>query len=134
MANTNGAGDDVIGDGSSNGSTFGADLQLINILDANGMISYTGVGTGFGQSFGNITLATDEKIGNDPDSGGLSFDAYNIGNFSGPMKANGYIGIKDGFPAPSTIAGYALLYVDSGDGDLKIKFGDGTVKTISTDT
>ena len=36
--------------------------------------------------------------------------------------------------APATIAGQALLYVDSADGDLKIKFGDGTVKTIVVDT
>jgi len=32
------------------------------------------------------------------------------------------------------LTGFARLYVDSNDGDLKIKFGDGTVKTISTDT
>ena len=33
-----------------------------------------------------------------------------------------------------TVAGSGLIYVDSADGDLKIKFGDGTVKTIATDT
>ena len=30
--------------------------------------------------------------------------------------------------------GLAQLYVDTADGDLKVKFGDGTVKTIVTDT
>jgi hypothetical protein len=40
----------------------------------------------------------------------------------------------DGVSAPSTVPGYAGMYVDSADGDLKIKFGDGTVKTIVTDT
>jgi hypothetical protein len=44
------------------------------------------------------------------------------------------IGLKDGIAAPSTISGVAQLYVDTADGDLKVKFGDGTVKTIVVDT
>jgi hypothetical protein len=40
----------------------------------------------------------------------------------------------DGTTAPSTRAGYATIYVDTADGDLKVKFGDGTVKTIATDS
>lgn len=42
--------------------------------------------------------------------------------------------LKDGVTAPSTFAGQAAIYVDTADGDLKIKFSDGTVKTIVTDT
>ena len=42
--------------------------------------------------------------------------------------------LKDGVSAPSTFSGQAAIYVDSADGDLKIKFSDGTVKTIVTDT
>jgi hypothetical protein len=42
--------------------------------------------------------------------------------------------IEDGITAPSTLAGKARIYVDATGGDLKIKFGDGTVKTIVTDT
>jgi hypothetical protein len=42
--------------------------------------------------------------------------------------------LTDGVTAPATSVGYASIYVDTADGDLKIKFGDGTVKTISTDT
>lgn len=42
--------------------------------------------------------------------------------------------LTDGITAPGTVTGYASIYVDSADGDLKIKFGDGTVKTIVTDT
>jgi len=41
--------------------------------------------------------------------------------------------IKDGVTAPSTVSGFAQIYVDTADGDLKIKFGDGTIKTIVTD-
>lgn len=42
--------------------------------------------------------------------------------------------IKDGITAPSTVSGYATIYVDTSDGDLKVKYGDGTVKTIVVDT
>ena len=44
------------------------------------------------------------------------------------------VSIGDGISAPATEAGFARLYVDSADGDLKVKFGDGTVKTLATDT
>jgi len=59
-------------------------------------------------------------------SGGLGVGtAINVGTF---------YGMVDGVSAPSTTSGYAKIYVDSADGDLKVKFGDGTVKTIATDT
>ena len=47
---------------------------------------------------------------------------------------NGAFGIVDGITAPSTLSGIAFIYVDTADGDLKVKFGDGTIKTIATDT
>ena len=50
-----------------------------------------------------------------------------------PTSAN-TLTLVDGVTTPATITGYATIYIDSVDGDLKIKFGDGTVKTISTDT
>ena len=42
--------------------------------------------------------------------------------------------LTDGLTAPSTASGWALLYVDTADGDLKVKFGDGTVAVIAVDT
>jgi hypothetical protein len=42
--------------------------------------------------------------------------------------------LLDGVTAPATVATHAQIYVDTADGDLKVKFGDGTVKTIATDT
>lgn len=48
--------------------------------------------------------------------------------------ASGALGIADGITAPGTVAGMAQIYVDTADGDLKIKFGDGVVKTIVVDT
>lgn len=47
---------------------------------------------------------------------------------------NGDLALVDGMTAPATKSGYAKIYIDSADGDLKVKFGDGTVKTIATDT
>lgn len=51
----------------------------------------------------------------------------------GRVKGN-YLQAIDGISVPTTEAGVASIFVDSADGDLKIKFGDGTVKTIVTDT
>jgi hypothetical protein len=46
-------------------------------------------------------------------------------------KASGLI---DGISTPTTVSGVAFIFVDSADGDLKIKYGDGTVKLIVVDT
>lgn len=50
------------------------------------------------------------------------------------LQVNGDIALVDGMTAPDTLVGYARIYIDSGDGDLKIKFADGTIKTIVVDT
>ena len=44
------------------------------------------------------------------------------------------VGLKDGVGVPATVTDCASIFVDIADGDLKIKFGDGTVKTITTDS
>ena len=44
------------------------------------------------------------------------------------------IQLTDGVSAPSSTASIAKMYVDTSDGDLKVVFADGTVKTIVTDT
>lgn len=46
---------------------------------------------------------------------------------------NGELIIKDGITAPSAESGFMKFYVDAADGDLKVVFGDGTVKTLTTD-
>lgn len=47
---------------------------------------------------------------------------------------SGYLVIGDNITAPTATAGSAKIYVDVADGDLKIIFGDGTIKTIVVDT
>lgn len=44
------------------------------------------------------------------------------------------LALEDGITAPSALSGFAQLYVDTADGDLKVIFSDGTVKTIVVDT
>jgi hypothetical protein len=57
-----------------------------------------------------------------------------IGMSGSLLSVGGGIALRDGMSAPATLAGFAILFVDDSDGDLKIKFGDGTVKLIVTDT
>lgn len=45
-----------------------------------------------------------------------------------------FVKLTDGIAEPTVDPGYASLFVDVTSGDLKIKFGDGTTKTIVTDT
>lgn len=44
------------------------------------------------------------------------------------------ISLKDGVTAPTAVTGKAFIYIDTADGDLKVRFGDGTTKTLATDT
>lgn len=47
---------------------------------------------------------------------------------------NSSLYLLDGISAPDTASGWAIIYVDGSDGDLKVKFGDGTVAVIAADT
>ena len=44
------------------------------------------------------------------------------------------LSLTDGITAPAAISGQALIYVDTADGDLKVRFADNTTKTIAVDT
>lgn len=43
-----------------------------------------------------------------------------------------FFAVSDAITAPSTQAGKALIYVDSADSDLKVKYGSGTVKSLTS--
>jgi hypothetical protein len=47
---------------------------------------------------------------------------------------DGALWIKDGVTAPVAAVGFAQIYVDTADGDLKVRFGDGTTTVIAADT
>ncbi|MFA6063891.1 MAG: hypothetical protein WC736_14990 [Gallionella sp.] len=47
---------------------------------------------------------------------------------------DGGMAIVDGITAPAAQSGWAKIYVDTADGDLKVIFGDSTIKTIVVDT
>jgi hypothetical protein len=68
---------------------------------------------------------------------------YDIGAFGATRPRNGYFSdsvvapkfaVTDGVTAPGATVGLAKIYVDTADGDLKVIFGDGTIKTLATDT
>jgi len=77
------------------------------------------------------------------DDGSLEFtNQLNNGAFTvgfivqpdGDTRLTGNLGIADGAAAaPATEAGKAVIYVDGADGDLKVKFGDGTTRVLAAD-
>jgi hypothetical protein len=103
-------------------------LKAINVIGN----TFTDVTT----ASGNVTLtyATSVNVQSNIGTSALPFDYSNITtlNESGNTWNVGLI-VRDGVSAPATKAGVCTIYVDSADGDLKIKFGDGVIKTITTD-
>ncbi len=81
-----------------------------------------------------VTVAT-ETAGRDPYYQVSTDNPITIGvtaiNFTAVDET---LAIKDGTTEPTTLTGYAQIFVDTADGDLKVKFSDGTVATIVVDT
>lgn len=131
-------------------------LDTIDFFDSSGTesasIVYVGNDLDIISTNGSINLIPDTAGGGSVNVAGpilpTTTDVYDIGSstmdfrdlwLSGDAVVDGFVATQtlalvDGISAPSTVSGIAWIYVDSGDGDLKIKFGDGTVKTIVTDT
>lgn len=53
---------------------------------------------------------------------------------TGNARVRGFLQLTDGATAPSAASGFGAIYIDSADGDLKVRFGDGVTKTLATDT
>lgn len=62
-----------------------------------------------------------------------SVDLGTTGNMPRNVYAATAMILGDGVPAPSATSGQAKIYVDTADGDLKVIFGDGVIKTIVVD-
>lgn len=43
------------------------------------------------------------------------------------------VSLDDGITAPAAVSGRAIIYVDTADGNLKVRFGDGFTATIAVD-
>lgn len=120
---------------SSAGSTLAAFIGTNTA--ASGTTEYLAIRPTYNQSTGTaantdlLVNRTETAVGSgvqrlmDLQVGGVSkFAVNNVGVFM----------IPDGVTAPSALAGYVRFYVDTADGDLKVIFGDGVVKTLATDT
>lgn len=113
-------------------------------LNADGVYFFTpsGVGSGAIVGFGTNELmfiadaGSSNIIFNASTFSADTDDALDLGTDTELWKTTYtyVLGLKDGMTAPSAITDIAQIYVDTADGDLKVKFGDGTVKTIVTDT
>lgn len=116
-------------------SVYGAELNMTS----SGALDFGPLDSDFKFIAGN-TAGSPKFVGRWVESNG-SFTPENdtTQNLGASNKAwnqtfsNSFV-VTDGITAPSTISGFASIYIDSADGDLKIKFGDGTVKTIVTDS
>lgn len=126
---TNNGSYSLIFDNDSNGSANACRI-VFNSGDASGAFFTAGSGRTTAVLTGGPTGAQGviRMLGAYP----LILGTDNTARFQIP--ADGGMAIVDGITAPATLSGWAKIYVDSADGDLKVKFGDGTVKTIVTDT
>lgn len=89
-----------------------------------------------GGSGSNVISASASTVQFDKNVVPTTTDTYNLGSnlLIWDRTFMNITALTDGVTAPATVLGKAFIYVDIADGDLKVKFGDGTVKTIVTDT
>lgn len=66
--------------------------------------------------------------------GDLRIGADTSGVTGAACVVNGAIAVVDGMTAPAAVPGYAVIYVDTADGDLKVKFADGVTKVLAADS
>jgi hypothetical protein len=98
---------------------------------ADGIMSiYNGAGSGFtGIKFGGLTASQPYLKVN-----GAGLETKVADDTAYAPHAMQYLDVTDGVTAPAAATGRARIYVDTADGDLKVIFADGTIKTLATDT
>lgn len=102
--------------------------QYADPINGNGLL-------GFGLYIGNVDDNSLIYSGNAGDaSPNLRISSNGNQYMRGGVNISSYLRIEDGVTAPGASTGAANIYVDTADGDLKVVFSDGTVKTIVTDT
>lgn len=126
----------IIGDGSGSPGAYlfgsaGANFATLGFGRVSGSnrgfirYSFNADVIGFGVSTNEELLIGTTNIRPNADAG-LDLGATN--------KGFGSLYIKDGITAPGTPSTAAVLYVDSADGSLKVKFSDGFVSVIAVDS
>lgn len=119
------SGNDLLFGTTQNGSGSAA-RQLF--IQGNGQIRF----------FTGSSLTHRWSVNNAGNFTGAVDNTYDIGESGAVRPRNIYAGtafiLADGVTAPSATVGSAKLYVDTSDGDLKVIFGDGVIKTLATDT
>lgn len=121
------------------GKTFYNDLSIASFAPSLDFVDRSG-------SSGDFRMHADANIFQ------MMFDAGSDGTFeqglwsfnplsstpemvlTGRLRSTQYTMIADGVATPALLAGFASIYVDTADGDLKVRFGDGIIKTLATDS
>jgi hypothetical protein len=122
--------------------TYSGTLRQFNVATDNSRVAKiertdgAGVGIEFIGTGGTVSIFATPSGSEAGHFSPAGIGNVSLGNTSQPWQEfyGTSLVIEDGIAAPATISGFASIYVDSADGDLKIKFADGTVKTIVTDT
>jgi len=99
---------------------------------ADGLVYFADqAGTGFTRlGFGSVSSASNPSLARNS----AALETKLSDNSAYAQHNMSLLGIVDGVTAPSATVGLAKIYVDTADGDLKVIFGDGTIKTIVVDT
>jgi hypothetical protein len=85
-----------------------------------------------GAAAGDLVIRTEtKKVLINTNAGGAPAVTVSTANV---VDFGSAISVPDGITAPGTVSGKTYIYVDTADGDLKVKFGDGTVKVLAADT